>query len=209
MKLKQQLGGILVLAGLAVMAIPSGWWWLTRGGVVDRVELFSQAKVTTSKSGRLTTDMGIGSDERGSWELGPYKLGPEDSPISIAGDFIAVGALAQRKPAFTLKGYLLDEGGNQIWDGKSKISWATRKSDADVSGVALTLGMAPIHQPGKYMLYCNTTEESSSMGGVGTGAMKLDLVIRRQAKSFPFIPVIAGFALLMVTLFVFGERVKR
>lgn len=209
MKWKQQVGGFLALAGLAVMAGASGWWWLTRGGVIDRVELFKQSKVTVAKTNRFTADIGIGDRERGAWELGPYTLGPEDSPISITGTFNAMGALSKWKPTFTLKAYLFDEDGEQIWEGKSKISWGNRESDSEVSGVELSLGMARIREPGEYMLYCNTDEDFTRMGGVGTGAMKLDLVIRRQAKSFPFIPVIAGFVVLLIAIFGFGEPAKQ
>jgi hypothetical protein len=209
MSWKRQIGGILTLVGLAVMAGASGWWWLTRGGVVDRVELFSQTKVTVAKTERVTAALRMGDNVKGAWELGPYKLGPEDSPISIAGSFNATGALAQKKPTFTLKAYLFNEAGDQVWDGQSAIRWANSRSDADVSGVELMLGNVPIHQSGKYMLYCNTDEEFSRRGGAGTGAMKLDLVIRRQAKSFPLIPVIGGFVVLLVAIFGFGEKVQK
>lgn len=209
MKWKQQVGGILTLAGLAVMAGASGWWWLTRGGVIDRVELFSQKKVMVVNTGRFKADIGIGDRERGAWELGPYTLGPEDSPISITGTFNAVGTLSTRKPTFTLKAYLFDEDDEQIWEGKSKISWGNRESDSEISGVELSLGMARIRESGEYTLYCNTDEAFSRMGGVGTGAMKLDLVIRRQAKSFPFIPVIGGFVVLLIAIFGFGESAKQ
>jgi hypothetical protein len=206
MNWKQQIGGILTLAGLAVMAGSSGWWWMTRGGVIDREELFSQVRVQTTKTARATTDLGVGDDERGAWELGPYSLGPADSPISITGDFNATGELAKKKPTFTLKGYLLDETGNQVWSGERQISTANRTSDADIAGVSLMLGNVPIQKQGKYMLYCNTNEEFSRMGGVGTGAMKLNLVIRKQAKSFPFIPVIGGFVVLMIAVIGFGSK---
>ena len=209
MKLKQQIGGILTLGALVAMAGISGWWFITRGGVVDRVKLFSQAKVTTAKIGRITTTLGIGDNVRGAWELGPYKLTPADSPISITGSFNATGELAKKKPTFTLKGYLFDEAGEQVWKGQSKISFANRKSDSDVSGVSLTLGMVPIQKAGDYMLYCNTNDEFSTKGGVGTGTMKLDLIIRKNAKSFPFIPVGVAFVVLLIAIFGFGESVKQ
>lgn len=205
MKWKQQIGGFLTLAGLAIMAGTSGWWWITRGGVIDREELFSQAKVTTSSSGRLTTTLGVGDDERGAWVLGPYTLSPDDSPVSITGSFNAVGELSKTKPTFTLKAYLFDENDKQVWKGQSQIRWSNSKSDSELSGVELSLGMVPIREAGKYTLYCNTNEEFSRMGGVGTGAMKLDLVLRKQAKTFPFIPVIGGFVVLLIAIFGFGE----
>lgn len=209
MKVKQQIGGFLTLAALLAMAGISGWWFITRGGVIDRVKLFSQTKVTTAKIGRITTTLGIGENQRGAWELGPYKLTPEDSPVNITGSFTATGELAKRKPTFTLKGYLFDEAGEQVWKGQSKISLANRKSDSDVSSVSLNLGTVPIRKAGDYMLYCNTNEEFSTKGGVGTGTMKLDLVLRKNAKSFPFIPVGGAFVVLLIAIFGFGESVKQ
>jgi len=187
------------------MALPSGWWYLTRGGVVDRTELFSQTMVSTGKIGNVSTAIGVGDSHRGAWELGPYKLGPEDSPLSITGVFTAAGAMAKEKPRFALNAYLFDEQGTQVWNGKSRISSAVARSDADLSMTDLTLGMVPIATRGEYMLYCNTNEEAAGMAGIGTGAMQLDMVIRKQAKSFPVIPVGVGFVILLVAIFGFGE----
>lgn len=85
MELRQQIGGVLTLGALAVMAGASGWWWLARGGVVDRIELFSQQKVAVFQAGGATATVGTGDGMRGEWRLGPYSLTPEDSPINVLG----------------------------------------------------------------------------------------------------------------------------
>ena len=207
--MKQQIGGFLALAGFLVIVGATGWWWLTRGGVIDREELFSQAKVTIPLAGPVATAFKLGDDKEGAWKLGPYSLEPADSPVNVTGSFLAAGALSEKRPRFTLTAHLFDANDKDVWHGQSRIDWANQRSGAKASALALDLGMIPIREAGEYTLYCNTDEESSSMGGLGTGAMKLDLVIRRQDKPFPWIPVAVGFGMAFIAAIGFGKPVKR
>lgn len=209
MKWKQQIGGILALVGLGVMVGSAGWWFMTRGVVLERAELFSQNRVETGKFGPVTTFLGSAADTEDAWELGPYSLGPEDSPVSITGVFTAFGSLAKERPRLVLTAQLFDGEGNPIWNGESRIDRSNTGSDADVSRTELSLGMVPIAKPDEYMLYCSTKDESFGRTAARSGSMELDLVVRKQAKTFPFIPAGTGFLILLVAVFGFGERVQR
>ena len=56
--------GFVCLAGLLVVAASVGWWYVTRGAAVAKVNLFSVTKVQVGQSGGARTAVGIGDKDQ-------------------------------------------------------------------------------------------------------------------------------------------------
>lgn len=204
---KQQIGGMIALAAMVAAGGIAGWWFMTRGVVIDRADLMSKSREESGRVGPLPSSIGVGGQLDGAWELGPDDLDPADNPISFTAILKTSGDMAVRRPVFTLAASLVDESGAEVWSGHAESRWKKRNVEARRHSSSFELGMTQIDDPGQYTLYCDIQERGTQGQGIGGGA-DLNMVVRKQAKAFPFVPFIASIGVCMLAGILSGKRVQ-
>lgn len=206
----KQIAGWLSLIGLLVAFGSLGWWWLTRGNVIDTVNLANREQVRVSGTEGSGVAVGGGRRHPREWQVGPYNLSPDDNPVNVSLRLRAAGEFTERRDTFTAQARMLDANNNEVWDQRSSIrpTSRTRDEESTASQTEANFGMVHIPRAGEYTFLCNVVGASMDVGS-RSGWRRLDFVIRGQAKPFPIIPVAGGLLLTFVMVFAFGEKVKK